>query len=876
MALISGDRLGAYELRSKLGEGGMGEVWRARDTRLGRDVAVKVLPAEFAADEGRLRRFEQEARAASSLNHPNVLTLFDVGVERGLPYLVTELLEGETLRSRLQRGRIPWRQALDLGIQILRGLAAAHGGGIVHRDLKPENILVTTDRRAKLLDFGLARLQAPAETASQASSAPTAERTEAGTVLGTVGYMAPEQVRGETADARSDLFAFGCVVLESLTGRRAFQGRGAVETMSAILRDEPAGLDALPATAPAALEPILRRCLEKDPSRRFQAAADLAFALESAAAEPAGGTAPGSRRARAWREWLAWSLAGALGLTTILVAVTGQREPSQARLEPLRFEIAAPAAGAFEKGIALSPDGSRLAFVAPGPNGVDILWIRRLAAFEGRPLAGTEGAAYPFWSPDGARIGFFAGGRLQTIEASGEGVPVIVCRVSSPRGGAWGATGEILFAGGLGGALSRVPAAGGEPSLATHLEPERREFAHRWPSFLPDGRHFLYLAMGAEPDRLAVRLASLDGSVNRRLFAAESGAIFAAPGHLLFRRDGRLVAQPFDRESLRLEGELRQIGEAVWWDGTATAYAAFTASTGGIVAYRPGGLALGRLTWLDRDGREVGSIGEPGAYLEPSLSPDGRRLVVTRGGADFLAAIWVFDLERGSQSRVSSPSVLAVTPAWSSDGRRIAYATFPEGRIYVRDAGGGGIEEPLFEPGAFTPLEDWSRDGRTLLYYSFGEGGVVKAVDLGGDRIPRQVVEDEEGGARLSPDGAWLAYASSASGVPEIFVQPFPGPGERVQVSVSGGTQPRWRGDGRELFYVAPDRKLMAVDVTPGPQLEVGPPRALFSTQILPLVEARNHYDVTADGQRFLVNSRSAEDATRPVRVVVGWSGESP
>ncbi len=419
-----------------------------------------------------------------------------------------------------------------------------------------------------------------------------------------------------------------------------------------------------------------------------------------------------------------------------------------------------------------------------------------------------------------------------------------------------------------------MPAGGGDPTPATRLDEQRSEFSHRWPSFLPDGRHFLYLALGGGAEGLAVWLGSLDSSEAHRLFPAESGAIFAEPGRLLFRRDGRLLAQPFDPETLRLEGEARQVGESVWWDGVATMYAAFTASRAGTLAYREGGLALSRLLWFDRDGRETGSVGPPAAYLEPTLSPDGRRLAVTQGGPDALAAIWVFDLERGTQSRVSSPSRLSVTPLWSADGRRIAYTTFPEGQAYTRDASGGGAETLLADLGGFSPLDDWSRDGRTLIYETLSHPSLVMALDLGGDHGAKTLTPGE--GARLSPDGEWLAYMSSDSGVTEVFVRRFAESEERVQVSVGGGSQPRWRGDGRELFYVAPDRKLMAVEVTPGPRLEVGPPRALFSTQILPLVEARNHYDVTADGQRFLVNSRSAEDATRPVRVVVGWSAEIP
>ncbi len=875
MALAPGLRLGSYELLSQLGEGGMGEVWRARDVRLGRDVAVKVLPAAFAADADRLRRFEQEARAASSLNHPNLLTLFDVGSGEGLPYLVTELLEGETLRARLARSALPRSEALNLGVQVLRGLGAAHDQGIFHRDLKPENIFITKDGRAKILDFGLARLRAPSQAlASQATAAPTLERTEAGTLLGTVGYMAPEQVRGEPADARSDLFAFGCVLYEMLTGQRAFRGATAVETMSAILRDEVTGIGELAGAALADLVPILRRCLEKDPARRFHSAADLAFALEGKAGSAT--EASGALEARprlAWRERLAWALAALLGLATVTLAFWVREAPSGSHPAALRFELAPPAAGGFEKGIALSPDGSRLAFSAPGPAGEDALWVRRLAAFEARALPGTEGAAYPFWSPDGLRIGFFAGGNLQTIDAAGEDRPQVLCRAAAPRGGAWNGSGEILFAGRIGEGLSRVPAGGGEPTPATRLDEQSSEYAHRWPSFLPDGRHFLYLAIGgAAEGGFAVWLGSLDSSETSRLLPAESGAIFADPDHLLYRREGRLVAQPFDPETLRLEGEARQVGEAVWWDGVATMYAAFTASRAGTLAYREGGLALSRLVWFDRDGRETGSVGAPAAYLEPTLSPDGRRLAVTRGGADAPSAIWVFDLERGTSSRVSSPH--SATPLWSAGGKRIAYQTFPEGQVYTREASGGGPETLLAELGTFAPLADWSRDGRTLLYETLSHPTGVMALDLGSDHDPRTVVPGE--GARLSPDGEWLAYMSSDSGVQEVFVRRFAESEERLQVSVAGGTQPRWRGDGRELFYVAPDRRLMAVEVTLGPRLEVGSPRALFSTQILPLVEARNHYDVTADGQRFLVNSRSAEDASRPVRVVVGWSEGLP
>ncbi len=881
MTLSAGTRLGPYEILSPLGAGGMGEVYRARDTKLGRDVAIKVLPGRLAADAESLSRFEREARAVAALSHPNILAIHDFGTDGGVTYAVMELLEGETLRAALSGGALPVRKATDVAREIARGLAAAHERGIVHRDLKPENIFVTRDGRVKILDFGLAKSvsagAAPAETRSPRVSS----YTEPGTVLGTVDYMSPEQVRGEPLDPRSDIFSFGAVLYEMLSGRRAFEKGTVAETMAAILREEPPEIGGSGRAIPPGLYRVLRHCLEKNPESRFQSSSDAAFALESltassGAAEVSGGPGPPARWRSRMTERLVFAAVGALIAASIAVPVVTQSQRS--RLPPplprMRFTIAPPRDASFAGMLALSPDGKNLAFVAAQADGRDVLYVRPLDSLDARPLEGTDGAAYPFWSPDGHALAFFAQGKLKRIEAAG-GSLLVLCDAANPRGGSWGSRGTIVFSIAIGGEIQRVSENGGQAAAVPPLTAQKGN-TYRWPSFLPDGRHFLYYFLGQDPDSSGIHVASLDAKQTTRLVFAETGAVYVAPGFLLYRSGDRLMGQRFDLDRLRLTGEAFSVVDHVWWDAAATGGMAASASGTGVLACETGGAAVSRLLWYDRSGRELDTIRPDGAYWEPTLSPDDRWLAIPRMDPEKVASsLWTIDLERGSLARVSSQALVA-TPLWSSDGRRIVYSSYLSGEVFVRDARGAESEKLLFKNESFTPLDDWSRDGRFLFYdtldwKTFHSDVWMRDLQTGTSRAVLQAQFDQAG-ARLSPDGRWLAYESDESGTFEVSVRSFPELGERRQISVGGGRQPRWRGDGKELFFVSPDRKIMAVEIRPGSPFEAGAPRALFQTRILPQVEARNHYDVTADGQRFLVNSRRPEDAALPITVLAPWS----
>jgi Tol biopolymer transport system component len=887
MILSPGSRLGPYEILAPLGAGGMGEVYRARDPRLGREVAIKVLPTSFTSDPDRLRRFEQEARAAGMLSHPNLTAVFDVGKsEDGAPYVVQELLEGETLRSALSGGPLSPKKSVDYALQIAHGLAAAHEKGIVHRDLKPENVFVTGDGRVKILDFGLAKLTEPDEKAGALSGlVTTAAGTQTGVVLGTLVYMSPEQLKGQLADSRSDLFALGAVLYEMLTGRRPFEGATPAETITAILNEDPPEIPGSGARISPALDRVVRHCLEKSPASRFQSARDLAFALESSStsrveSDPAGsaGAAIGGGRDRRSRapERVAFALAGAVlaGAAVLLLL------PGRGRIAPpsqtVRFTIPPPKDATIYGMLALSPDGRRIAFVATTADGRDLLFVRPLDALEARAIDGTEGAAFPFWSPDSRNVAFFAQDKLKRVDSAG-GPPQTLCDAAAPRGGSWGRGGTIVFSVHDGGEMHRVAEGGGIPAALPGLSGKGLDASFRWPSFLPDGRHFVYFGTA---DGFAVFLGSLDPEKPTRLVAADAGVVYAAPGYLLYRSGDRLMAHRFDTDRLRLSGEPFPVLEHVWWDLIATGAIAVSVSENGLLACQTGGPVISRLLWYDRSGHELGALGPDGAYWEPTFSPDDRWLVASRMDPEKLHGdLWMFDLEHGGLSRITSEDSVPATVLWSPDGRRIAYSGFVTGGVFGRDARGAEKEKVLFREPSFTPLDDWSRDGRLLFYQvwdlrKFHADVWVRDLQTGTSRPVLQAAFTQQGSC-LSPDGRWLAYESEETGAYEVFVRSFPGDGERRQISKGGGQQPRWRGDGKELFYVSPDRKIVSVEIRPGPSLETGEPRPLFQTRIRPQIEARNHYDATSDGQRFIVNSRRLEEASLPITVVVNWRSEA-
>jgi eukaryotic-like serine/threonine-protein kinase len=872
--LSPGSRLGPYEIVAPLGAGGMGEVYRAKDTRLGRDVAIKVLSSDLSSSPELRQRFEREARTISQLSHPHICALYDVGRDGETDFLVMEYLEGETLSDRLARGPLTLDQILRFGIEIADALDKAHRQGIVHRDLKPGNVMLTKSG-VKLLDFGLAKVIAAEPSAAGLTALPThAALTQEGAILGTFQYMAPEQLEGKEADARTDLFAFGCVLYEMATARKAFSATSQASLIGAILHKEPEPISHVEPMSPRSLDRVVARCLAKDPEERWQNARDVA--LELADVTRAEESAAPARRPRT--ALLGWIVAAVLLLALGWVLAGPGRSRSAAPRAKLRFTVPPPPGSLLQGMLALSTAGETLAFVATGADGRDRLWIRPLDSLESRPLDGTEGAQFPFWSFDGRSIGFFAGGKLKRVELSG-GAPKTLCDAAAPRGGSWSRTGTIVFSANVGGQIQTVSESGGQPRVLAHLTSSKGE-VYRWPVFLPDGRHFLYYIGYGDANVIGGYVTSLDSSETHRILPdADAAAAYAPPGHLLYRSGDRLMSRPFDVGTMRTTGDSSPVVEDVWWDGISTLATGFSVSSSGVLAYQTGGLSESQLVLYDRTGKELGNVGSPAAHFEPLFSPDGRSVAVSRGvkQRSWLSETWLADLGRGTMTRLPlDPGLNSVTALWSPEGRRIAFASPPSGDVFVRDTRSSDKPKLLFQLPAFSPLDDWSRDGRYIAYeavdwktFRFDIG----VLDLQ-EKTSRPLIATSanESGLAFSPDGRWIAYLSDESGADEIYVQSFPAGSDRQQVSLGGGTQPRWRGDGRELFYVSPDRKIMAVDIPAGERIEAGKPHALFATRMLPLVEARNHYDVSADGQRFVVNSRRIEDALFPITVVSGWA----
>jgi Tol biopolymer transport system component len=882
MAIQPGNHLGPYEILSAIGAGGMGEVYRARDTRLDRIVAIKVLPVHLADRPESRERFEREARTIAGLNHPHICTLFDVGHQDGTDYLVMEYLEGETLAQRLTKGPLPLQQVLQYAIEIADALDKAHRKGVTHRDLKPGNIMLTKSG-TKLLDFGLAKLQQEVAPNIQISQSPTMSQplTAQGTIVGTLQYMAPEQLEGKEVDARTDIFAFGTVVYEMATGKRAFEGKSQASVISAIMSSEPAAMSSLQPMTPPALDRVVKKCLAKEPDDRWQSAHDVTDELKWIAE---GGsqvglthpvTAKGSR-AR-WRGALPWATTVALAIVAAFFAFSNYHEKPLAPTQLLRYQIFPPEKASFGAALALSPDGRHLAFTATVEGGPSQLWVRDLDTLEARPLPGTEGANDPFWSPDNRVLGFGVGSHLTRVDVSG-GVPQMICDASGAvLGGAWNQDGVIVFGSYAG--LMRVSAAGGTPSFITKVDRSRGEVLHADPSFLPDGRRFLYRRY---PGAAGTYVGSLDAGPeqqdSKRLLAASG--IYAptpgqGPGHILFLQDGTLMAQNFDASRMELEGDPTPIVQQV-------THASVSAS--GVLAYIGGGAAPVQLTWFDRQGMVLGRLGEPGIDPLPAISPDGSAVVVPRiegEGRD----LWLYNLARGTQSRLTFDGKANRYPVWSPDSSHIAFVSTRDGGnyIYQKAINGIGQDETLDRTPANVKVAlDWSRDGRYLIEGVITDAKASLAIWMlplspeqkDGDRRPFPYLNEgfNQIGARLSPNGQWIAYVSEETKRYEIFVQTFPRRGGKWPVSTNGGTRPRWSHDGKELYFIGLDGKLMAVVVKSGPDggFEAGAPKALFDSHISG--DQFTWFDVAKDG-RFLIPT-VVEQSGAPITVVVNWTAE--
>ena len=899
MPLANGTRLGSYEILAPIGAGGMGEVYRARDARLGRDVAIKVLPETFARDAGRLARFEREAKVLAALNHPNIASIYGLEDSGNTHALVMELAEGPTLADRIASGPIQMEETLRIARQICDALEYAHERGIVHRDLKPANVKVARDDTAKILDFGLAKAIAEENPEVHLANSPTLSRlaTQAGFILGTAAYMSPEQAKGKTVDRRADIWAFGCLLYEMLTGEAPFHGETVTDTLAAVIRADP-DWPRLPAETPTSVRVLLKRCLQKDSKQRLRDIGDARISIDEVLSGEARAVADASRQnSISWKVWLASGLAGLLLLSTLWLAWARFREvpptPSEtARLEmPIHEDVTPAANGAF----AISPDGRQFAFLAAGSDNVERIWVRSLDSLAARPLPGTESRdVMPpfFWSPDSRFIAFAHADKLKKIAVAG-GAAQTLCDTGAGPGPVWGVSwnrdGVIIFGQSRGGLL-RVSSQGGTASPLTTVDLSREELRHAYPYFLPDGRHFIYTRVSNSSEKTGAYVGSLDAKPEEQnsklLLATQSAPAFvpsvAGAGYLLFVRDGALVAQPFDPGRLALTGEPVQLVDRV---GTFLERGLFSASPNGILVYQSAEIGSSEVKWFDRQGRTLGApIKEEGTVVSVALSPDAQRVALSK--LDPNPAIWLRDFSRGTTSRFSFGSSITAGAVWSPDGESLIFRSLREGsfNLYLKPANGAKDEKLLFKSPETKFADSWSRDGR---FFLFGADDPTTKGDLwvlpvrdGGKPFPFLRTEFAEYGGQFSPDGRWVAYYSDESGRDEIYVRPFlldpsgasASAGGKWLISTGGGIHPRWRSDGKELYYISGERKLMAVDVATDSAFHAGIPKVLF--QAPPAVVGARvlpQWDLAPDGKRFLFIT-PAEHATQAVfNVVVNW-----
>jgi Tol biopolymer transport system component len=854
----------------------MGEVFRATDTRLHRTVAIKILPRDKVADPDRKKRFLQEARAASALNHPNIVTLYDIASSNGIDYLVMEYVPGKSLDKLIAPKGLPLAEALNYAQQIANGLAAAHAAGIVHRDMKPGNVMVTAESQTKILDFGLAKLTEHAPGAEGETRTQESALTEAGTVMGTVAYMSPEQASARPLDHRTDIFSLGVMLYEMLAGTRPFRGKSQVETMHAIIHDPAPPLSSVPPR----LQEILEKALEKDPKDRYQHAGDLALDLRRVERSPGAtsaarvGPAPPTGSGTRLPAWIPWTIAGLA--VAALVAVLAWPRPRTSGREPVKFAFGPPrdlALAGLIQDSALSPDGRRIAVVLKDETGASAIWVRSLDSQEPRRMDGTDDSSFVFWSPDGQFLGFFAQGKLKKIALAG-GPPQNICTTTPGLGATWSPAGEIVFNPINRAPLMRVSAAGGTPQPLTTLDSSRQENSHRWPSFLPDGRHFLFTARSSQKENTAIYAGSLDSKEIKRILTEQSNGVYVPPGYILFARDGSLMAQRFDAERLELSGEAFPVTGNVD-HRTASANAFFSASADGTVIAYSEGSAISQLTWFDHDGTNRGTLGAKGSYTDPRFSLDGKLLALTipdpeSGNRD----IWILEVASGSLTRFTTNPANDWQPVWSPDGKYLAFASdrTPHSSIYRKAVNGNGEEELLVlggsTGGAFTT--DWSHDGRLLAYEldTLDAKEDMWLLPLFGDRKPQPFLTTRftENFVKFSPDSKTAAYVSNESGVMEVYVAGIDKPGKQ-RVSSGGGVWPVWRPDGKELYFRS-QGILSAVEIRQdGGSVSFGAPRALFPT----CDTDASRYDISPDGKRFLFSCPAEDTRKRSITVAIGW-----
>jgi eukaryotic-like serine/threonine-protein kinase len=875
MPLAPGFKLGPYEILVPLGAGGMGEVYRAKDTRLDRIVAIKILPLQFTADPVAQQRFEREAKTISSLNHPHICVLYDIGHQDGTDFIVMECLEGETLAKRLEKGPLSTDQGLKFAAQIAEALDKAHRSGIVHRDLKPGNIMLTATG-AKLLDFGLAKELSPLASLATLTTLSDSPVTQEGTIVGTFQYMSPEQIEGKPVDGRSDIFSLGSVLYEMLTGRRAFEGKTQLSVASAIVEREPEPLSRLRPLTPPALERLVQRCLGKDPEDRWQSGRDLASELNWISQSGSQSFAPAvtleAKATTNWRKVLPWALGAALAAALLVSPFlwhgSQSATPTSYYSAPFRF----PA-----RGMAVAPNGHTVAVVGYRQSDrANIIFLYEAGSRDVKTLSGTEGATFPFWSPDGKSLGFFADGKLKKMDAIG-GPVQIIGDAPTGRGGTWNKDGVIVFtpSGALIDGLYRISSGGGPAVRIT--TPEAEENTHRWPVFLPDGKHFLYLAanVSGKEDPDAIYAGVLDSDEKKFITKATGNAAYALPGYLLFYRERTLFAQRFDADKLHLIGDPVALLTDVAYS-PRIARAAYSVADGGMLVAQSGtGVMVSSLEWYDRKGNELGVAGQPAVYSNIALAPNGKILALDKTDeGNENSDVWTMDLEHDGMKRLTFDPAIDADPVWSPDGKQVLFASSRSHLfgLYVKNADGTEDDKLL-------PLDasdksdkypsDWSRDGRYILYDRATELWVVTLPELKTRPLVKVAATVKNG--RFSPDGKWVAYSSNETGKWEIYVTSFPDGHGKWQVSSNGGTQPRWRGDGKELFYLATDGTLMAVAT--GTNFDPGTPVALFQANARELVATseRSSYDVTGDGKRFLINTQIKNADPQPMSVILNW-----